>query len=93
MSLFQTMILLNPVLPVFSPILLWWGELNEQLCGCLAGSWDQPTAIRNLSRKSTWKSVNGFTSLFLYLHVFVTCCDCTRKGGEHMIMCTQLCCL
>lgn len=54
---------------VFSPIMLWWGELNEQLCGCLAGSWDQPTAIRNLSRKSTWQSVNGFISLFLYLHM------------------------
>lgn len=87
MSLFQTMILLTPVLPVFSPILLRQGKLNKQLFGCLAGSWDQPTAIRNLPRKSRWKSVNGFTSLFLYLHV----CLLLAVTAQGKVVSTGLC--
>lgn len=63
------------------------GELNEQLFGCLAGSWEQPTAIRNLSRKLRWKSVNGFTSLFLYLHV----CLLFAVTAQGKVVSTWLC--
>lgn len=43
--------------------------MNEQLCGCLAASWGQPTTISKLLRKSSCRSVSSFMSLFLYFHM------------------------
>lgn len=64
----------SPVLPISSPVLLRWGEVNEQLCGCLTASWGQPTAISNLLRKSTCRFVSGLTFLFLYFHMCLGVC-------------------
>lgn len=46
-----------------------------------------PTAIRNLPRKSRWKSVNGFTSLFLYLHA----CLLLAVTAQGKVVSTGLC--
>lgn len=97
----------SPVLPISSPVLLRWGEVNEQLCGCLTASWGQPTAISNLLRKSTCRFVSGLTFLFLYFHMCLGVCylqagllrerlwahDYGHIYGHTImgLMCTQLC--